>query len=192
MKKAKNKKLLKKKKVVKETRLNYEKLKQKFDQKVSEVDVQHSKFKTIERAKKKVYNERVYLRKLLSKAVTKREKALIRKRINKTSRFLTSIKKRKGTHKPLKGFEKQVQVLEKKVVLRNIYKWEASDVTDDILNQGLIKRFVVSGVEYKRAQASRILIAVDDLETEADFRGIYYLKFLVDLGEKTLTITIGD
>lgn len=183
----------KKHKVVKRKKtLDYEKLKTRFSESVSKVNVLTAKYATLEKERKRIYAERSRLKKLITKASTKKEKNLIRSRINKTTRFLNSIKKRKKTFKPLKGFKDQVEVIDNRTIVRNIYKWEASDLVDQILNQGAIKKFEIGGYEYKRKQASLILMAIDDLETEADFRGVYYMVFLIELGKKKLTVTIGE
>lgn len=165
---------------------------EKLKQPVSSVDTNSVRFTTLDKERKRIYSERSRLVKKLSQATKKVDIKAIRSRIRRTTYFLNQVKRRKRTFKPLRGFEKQIENVSNTVSIKHVYKWEARNEADEILNGLLIKKFIVNYQQYSRRQASLILADIDDLETECDLLGIYYMDFTIDLKTKTLTIERGN
>jgi hypothetical protein len=170
---------------------------EKMREPVSKVDPKTARFSTLEKERSRIYSERGRLKKKLGQATKKVDIKTIRSRIRRTTYFLDQIKRRKKTFVPVKGFESQINRREDAgdergvVVQRFVYKWEASKQTDEVLNSPHIKIYFVNGERFTRREAGLILAAVDDLETECDLTGTYYMVFTIEQKTRTLIIERG-
>jgi hypothetical protein len=166
---------------------------EKLSDAVSMVDPRSARFSTIEKERRRIYSERSRLTKKLKGATVKADIAAIRSRLRRGTYWLNIVKKRKNTFTPLKGFTEKVVLTESNNTLTDfIYKWEARDETDNLLDSNLFKVYIVDGERFTRRQAGSILAAVDDLETKCDLTGTYYMEFIYNYDTNTITINAGS
>lgn len=164
------------------------------------VVVEVSKFKAIEkleslskadvlRERNRIYQLRHRLnKKITQKGLTKDTKRKLHNELARTTVYLNRIresvggkvreiaKKRKGITVIDSGFEKDVA------------KWDASGFADDLINGGAFNWFVVNGSRFKSTSVSKIMFAIDMLETEMDLLGEYVVTFTIDPPKRIVRI----
>lgn len=142
----------------------------------------------VKREKNRIYQIRFRLVRKLEKAKTKKEQRLVRNEIIRSTKYLTRINK--GIGGKVKDTPEMTTALkvEGKTVIREVFKWEVSKLIDGMINDGTIKVFVIDGRRYTKRDSMDILSDIDDMETEADLRDIYFMIVETNLGKKTVSV----
>ncbi len=161
-----------------------------FKRPISKIDVSKASDKVLKRDRNRIYQERWRLKGKLEVVKLKKTKGQIRKRLQRTTTHLINIKKVRGTYKEPEGFdpEKQQYEVGDDVIIDRVFKWEVAKFIDDLLETKTYKKYIIDDQAFSSRAVMQIAIAINDLEVEADLKGIYY--FTVTQNRKTKTVTV--
>jgi endonuclease YncB( thermonuclease family) len=147
--------------------------------------VDYSDSLDVKRERNRLYQVRFRLVRKLERAETKKEKRLIRNELVRSTKYLERITKGSGGKVKVSKSEMTTPIkVSGKVIVREVYKWEVSRIIDTMLNEMMIKEYFIDGRRYTRRDSMDILSDIDDMETEADLRGIYFMIIETNLGKK--------
>lgn len=161
---------------------------------ISKINIEHSSKKKINKERNRIYQQRYRLKnKLQNDDLSKAEMKELHNRIIQSTRFLEACKEKFGTGKPKEkqiGFQKDIEVLDEgRTLQETIFVWEAVGIIDGVIdNVPEIKTYFIDGQEFKRKESMSIIDAVEDMVTEAEFRGEYYFIMNTDMKRKTLSL----
>lgn len=163
-----------------------------FTRPVSKIDVSKASDVELKRDRNRIYQERWRLKQKLEVVKLKKTQNQIRKRLQRTTTHLISIKKARGTYREREGFdpEKQQYEVGDDIIVDRVFKWEIAKFIDDLLESKLYKKYIIDDQPFSSRAVMKIAVAINDMEVEADLKGIYFFTVTQNLKTKTVTVTM--